>query len=180
MTKSDPTPVRVGQIWQDNDKRGYGRQVRIVEIVYIHIPGRRSEGRGTPHAIVELVTGRGRPWSGLRPGEPARAEPGRRTRIRLDRFRPTSTGYRLIQEGPGAGVRQVAAVSTPVGPDCPDACTDDAHVANCPTLTGRPPETDAEYERLYGQRHQDVTDDSWLWKDQIRWFFRQDYRNPKE
>ncbi len=50
------------------------------------------------HATVELVAERGRPWSGLKPGEPQRAEPGRRTKIRLDRFNPTSTGYRLVQD----------------------------------------------------------------------------------
>lgn len=74
MTEQTPTPA-VGQIWQDNDKRSYGRRVRIVEI------------DGT-HAVVELVTGRG-------VGH-ADAKPGRQTRIRLDRFRPISTGYRYV------------------------------------------------------------------------------------
>lgn len=69
-----PTPA-VGQIWQDNDPRGHGRQIRIVEIT------------GT-HALVELHVPRG-------VGH-LRAKPGRRTRIRLDRFRPTSTGYRYV------------------------------------------------------------------------------------
>jgi len=69
-----PAPA-VGQIWQDNDKRGYGRRIRIVEI----------DGA---YAVVELVTPR-------RVGHSA-AKPGRQTRIRLDRFRPTSTGYRYI------------------------------------------------------------------------------------
>ncbi|MFE2850624.1 hypothetical protein ACFXJO_05750 [Streptomyces lavendulae] len=71
-----PTPA-AGQIWQDNDKRGYGRSVRIVEI----------DGA---HAVVELVTPRGAGHDG--------AKPGRRTRIRLDRFRPISTGYRYVGE----------------------------------------------------------------------------------
>lgn len=71
---NDITPA-VGQIWQDNDPRGYGRRIRIVEI------------RDT-HAVVELHQPR-------RAGH-APAKPGRRTRIRLDRFRPTSTGYRYI------------------------------------------------------------------------------------
>ncbi|WP_442803620.1 hypothetical protein OG411_29815 [Streptomyces pseudogriseolus] len=69
-----PTPA-VGQIWQDNDPRTYGRKVRIVEI-------------GETHALVELHQPRGA-------GHNA-AKPGRRTRIRLDRFRPTSTGYRYL------------------------------------------------------------------------------------
>lgn len=72
MTET-PTPA-VGQIWQDNDPRSYGRRVRIVAI------------DGT-HAVVELHQPR-LPVSS--------AKPGRRTRIRLDRFRPTSTGYRYI------------------------------------------------------------------------------------
>jgi len=67
MTEETPTPA-VGQIWQDNDKRGYGRRVRIVEI------------DGT-HAVCEEVT-----------------RPRRRTRIRLDRFRATANGYRYIGE----------------------------------------------------------------------------------
>jgi hypothetical protein len=100
---TSPT-VRVGQVWEDCDKRAKGRRVRIVEIRNIHIPGRGSVGTGTPHAAVELVSERGRPWSGLRPGEPARAEPGRRTTIRLDRFRPTSSGYRLVEDVPEESV----------------------------------------------------------------------------
>lgn len=73
-----PTPQpAVGQVWQDNDPRGYGRKLRIVEI-------------SDTHAIVELVTARSVGHQ--------QAKPGRRTRIRLDRFRPTSTGYRYIGE----------------------------------------------------------------------------------
>jgi hypothetical protein len=75
MTET-PVPA-VGQIWQDNDKRGYGRRVRIVEI-------------DATHALVELVTPRS-------VGHGA-AKPGRQTRIRLDRFRPIATGYRYVGE----------------------------------------------------------------------------------
>lgn len=71
MTEHTPA---IDQIWADNDPRGYGRQVRIVEIQ-------------DTHAIVELY----------QPRHPvSSAKPGRRTRIRLDRFRPTSTGYRYV------------------------------------------------------------------------------------
>lgn len=63
-----------GQIWQDCDKRGYGRKLRVIAV-------------GQTHASVqEVVTG------------PTTRKP-RQTRIRLDRFRPTSTGYRLLSEG---------------------------------------------------------------------------------
>ncbi|KOU17048.1 MULTISPECIES: hypothetical protein [Streptomyces] len=71
-----PAPA-INQIWQDNDKRGYGRRVRIVEL-------------NATHATVELVVPRGAGHNG--------AKPGRRTRIRLDRLRPTSTGYRYVGE----------------------------------------------------------------------------------
>lgn len=67
--------VRVGQIWRDNDKRAKGRHVKVVEV------------DGT-HATVAL-------WM-TRSASSNTAMPGRRTRIRLDRFRPTSTGYTLI------------------------------------------------------------------------------------
>lgn len=71
-----PTPA-IGQIWADNDPRGYGRRVRIVEIT-------------DTHAVVELH----------QPRQPvSSAKPGRRTRIRLDRFRLTSSGYRYISGG---------------------------------------------------------------------------------
>lgn len=76
---TDPTVIRPGQIWQDNDKRSYGRKVRVVET-------------DTTHALVELYVPRG--------AGHLHAKPGRQTRIRLDRFRPTSTGYRLIQDAP--------------------------------------------------------------------------------
>jgi hypothetical protein len=72
-----PTPA-IGQVWQDNDPRGYGRKVRIVEI-------------GETHAVVELTVPRG--------AGHLHAKHGRRTRIRLDRFRPTSTGYRYVSGG---------------------------------------------------------------------------------
>ncbi|MYT26090.1 hypothetical protein GTW69_38470 [Streptomyces sp. SID7760] len=68
-----PAPA-VGQLWQDNDQRSYGRTVHIVEI-------------DDTHATVLLHQPR-LPVSS--------AKPGRRTRIRLDRFRPTSTGYRYV------------------------------------------------------------------------------------
>lgn len=73
MTEN-PQPA-IGQIWQDNDPRSYGRKVRIVEIA-------------DTHAVVELHQPRGAGHHG--------AKPGRRTRIRLDRFRPTGTGYRYV------------------------------------------------------------------------------------
>lgn len=72
-----PTPA-AGQIWQDNDPRSHGRKLRIIKI-------------DETHAVVELHQPR-LPVSS--------AKPGRRTRIRLDRFRPTSTGYRYVGNQP--------------------------------------------------------------------------------
>ena len=60
--------VKVGQVWQDCDKRFPNRRIRVLEIV-----GEK--------AVVQSV-------HGFTP----------KTRIRLDRFRPGSTGYRLVQD----------------------------------------------------------------------------------
>lgn len=80
---TQPTPdVRPGQIWADNDPRSAGRHLKVIEV-------------DTTHATMELVTPRGVGHH--------QAKPGRRTRSRLNRFRPTSTGYRLVTDVP-AGV----------------------------------------------------------------------------
>ena len=80
-----PATVKVAQVWADCDPRAAGRLVVVVAV------GRRQ-------AEVALVDQRGRPWSGLPDGAEQRARPGRRTMVRLDRFRPGSTGYRLVSE----------------------------------------------------------------------------------
>jgi hypothetical protein len=79
--------VRVGQVWESCDKRelptpwggrkGGQKRVRVQRIV---VDGTRR------YADCELVN----------------AEPGERkaTRIRIDRFRPTSTGYKLVKDIP--------------------------------------------------------------------------------
>lgn len=77
MNEKTPTPA-VGQVWADNDPRSASRRVQIVEI-------------DSTHAVVELYA----------PRQHER-EAGRRTRIRLDRFRPTSTGYRYVGTAGGA------------------------------------------------------------------------------
>lgn len=66
-TNHNPYDVQVGQVWIDNDSRGYGRRMEILEI-------------DETHAVTKSPSGR-----------------GRTTRIRLDRFRPNSTGYRLLR-----------------------------------------------------------------------------------
>ncbi|MDH6116871.1 hypothetical protein ABH930_000290 [Kitasatospora sp. GAS204A] len=72
--------VRPGQIWQDNDPRTHGRQLRIETVDTTHATA--VPVAVTPQGAVALL-------------------PGRATRIRVDRFRPTSTGYRLIQDVDG-------------------------------------------------------------------------------
>lgn len=69
--------VVVGQIWADNDWRSKGRTIRIIEV-------------GPSRAVVEVVTDVGG-------GKPRKR---RQTRILLNRLRPTSTGYRLVQDAP--------------------------------------------------------------------------------
>lgn len=64
-TTPNTPPVRIGQIWADNDKRSAGRRVEVVAV-------------DEKHATVKAAGGK------------------RLTRIRLDRFKPTSTGYTLV------------------------------------------------------------------------------------
>lgn len=68
---SNQTEPAVGQVWADNDPRSRGRLVHIVAL-------------DETHATVEVVQSP----AGVRP------QLGRRSRVRLDRFRPIRTGYR--------------------------------------------------------------------------------------
>ena len=70
------TTVRTGQVWADNDPRSAPRTVRVLEV-------------DDEKALVEVVT-------------PAAAatNAGARTRISVKRFRPTTTGYRLVEDVP--------------------------------------------------------------------------------
>ncbi|MDH2389353.1 hypothetical protein QCN29_11225 [Streptomyces sp. HNM0663] len=73
MTQPD---VRAGQVWADNDKRSKGRPVRVDEV----------DVRYAYCAVLTSATPGGRT--------------GQRTRIALERMRPTSTGYRLLDGAP--------------------------------------------------------------------------------
>lgn len=69
--------VQVGQIWADNDKRfNTGRKVRVDKI---------------------YDSGRAKCWSYYN-----NEALGRYVWIRVDRFKPNSTGYRLIQDSGAA------------------------------------------------------------------------------
>ena len=73
---SDVIEVKVGQVWEDWDIRHREspgrRRIKILEI---------KDGK----AIVQHPSGQ-----------------GTKTRIRLDRLKPTSTGYKLIEDVPAA------------------------------------------------------------------------------
>jgi hypothetical protein len=71
--------VKVGQVWADNDKRQ--RKARTVTVIAVQ---KEFDGvpLSNPYAVVKSST-------------------GRCTSVRLDRFRPTSTGYRLVQDVDG-------------------------------------------------------------------------------
>jgi hypothetical protein len=74
MAAQEVPDVQVGQVWADNDKRSAGRHVKVMAIEVLH-----------RQAVV-------------RPCSPTGQLTGSRvTRIRLTRFRPTSTGYRLVK-----------------------------------------------------------------------------------
>ena len=72
--------VMRGQVWEDSDRRSAGRTVRVLRVE-------------ADHAVVTVLTAR----IDASPGERHRAV-GAERRIRLDRFKPTSTGYRLVSE----------------------------------------------------------------------------------
>lgn len=82
-----PTPVRIGQIWQDNDPRhqeGSRWSARFVQ-VFTLVDG---------YAECYAVDADGK----LTERDDKRYRNGTPRRIRLDRFRPTSTGYRLHRD----------------------------------------------------------------------------------
>ncbi len=73
--------VKVGQVWIDNDARLLGR--RRVRIDHIEL---YKNEKGGGYAYCTVISDYNGPCN-------------RPTRIRLDRFKPTSTGYRLHEEG---------------------------------------------------------------------------------
>lgn len=93
-TAADLAPeVRVGQVWADNDRRCAGRYVKVLAIE----PARRRAdlyARDVPAKALVAACDQNGLTHFLRGKEQL-------TRIRLDRFRPTSTGYRLVCEARG-------------------------------------------------------------------------------
>ena len=93
-----PVPeVHVGSIWADNDSRSAGRTLRVDFIV-----GGEDDTPGNGAAICTILTNtaeaqeRSANYDGSFPRPADRRQ--KTTRISLSRFRPTSTGYRLIRD----------------------------------------------------------------------------------
>lgn len=73
--------VKVGQIWEGNDPRSAKRLLKVLEI---------KDGK----AVVQHPRGI-----------------GMKTKIKLSRFKPTSTGYKLVQDVPGEAAKEESDVS---------------------------------------------------------------------
>lgn len=67
----DTVEVKVGQVWEDNDPRQQKQGVAVRRIKVLEI----ADGK----ALCQHPSGQ-----------------GRKTKIRLDRFRPTKSGYKLV------------------------------------------------------------------------------------
>lgn len=87
MTNRDQEIVKPGQVWADNDKRSGQRTLRVERLTeYLYSSGGLIGP--VPYAVCTVLTDRS--------GKPVKS--GRRVEIRVSRFRPTSTGYRLVSE----------------------------------------------------------------------------------
>jgi hypothetical protein len=73
------TEVKPGQVWQDNDPRSVGYKHIILEI---------TEKNGEPAALIRY-------WP---EGNNSSGKPEGLRKILLRRYRPNSTGYRLIKD----------------------------------------------------------------------------------
>jgi hypothetical protein len=79
--------VRVGSVWADNDPRSAGRTLRVDAI---------DGGK----AVCTILTN----TDSANVGWQQRDMRGKQTRISLTRFKPTSTGYRLVEDVPAEPV----------------------------------------------------------------------------
>lgn len=90
-------PVAVGQVWADNDKRAQGRTLRVNKLEEGPIPMRRGFGAPevTTYAVCTILTDRTGQVD-LLGSVDHRTAVGRTVRIRVDRMKPTATGYRFV------------------------------------------------------------------------------------
>jgi hypothetical protein len=75
--------VAAGQVWADNDARSAGRTLRVDKVI-------------GEHAWCMVLTDMEQRATG------AKTTVGKSTRIKLSRFRPTSTGYRYLRDAEAA------------------------------------------------------------------------------
>ena len=87
------TDVRVGQVWADNDPRSRGRTIKVHAI-----EGTKAvcSVLTNDHEVQTYVDGRkARPaWA----RNAFQDQRGKIVRISLSRFKPTSSGYKLVQD----------------------------------------------------------------------------------
>lgn len=89
--------VRPDQVWADNDKRSAGRTVRVLAV---------TDKGGGPRAEVEILTNTDDNQRLIDVGSPhVRDMRGKHAHIAVRRFRPNSTGYRLLQDVPAEFTR---------------------------------------------------------------------------
>lgn len=96
---SEQPTVRVGQAWADNDPRNEGRTLKVLDVqnggVTCEIV---TNSTNQQERIDDMAVGRGLSW--YRPVD----RRGKTTTISVSRFRPTSSGYRLVEDVPaGSG-----------------------------------------------------------------------------
>jgi hypothetical protein len=78
------TDVKPGQIWADNDPRSAGRTLRVERI---------ENGKAVCTVLTNITPSK----EDLRRGVLVSDRRGETTRISLARFKPTSSGYRLVE-----------------------------------------------------------------------------------
>jgi hypothetical protein len=93
---TDLPDVRPGQIWADNDKRSKGRTLQVDQII-------SDRTSGDLVAVCKILTNADSTQREL--DDPkilwsSRDMRGQRVRVKVSRMRPTSTGYRLMQDVP--------------------------------------------------------------------------------
>lgn len=76
--KRESTKVKKGQLWQDWDCRFRNAKPRLIRVIEIHTPNCFVNGCFS-HAICRNV------------------DTAKKTKIKLRRFKPNSTGYKLIK-----------------------------------------------------------------------------------
>ena len=86
--------VKPGQVWADNDWRAKGRTLRVDEVKKAvnsdHLYALCTVLTNSDSTQADLDSPAGRIW--------AKDTRGKKVQIRVDRMRPTSTGYRLLED----------------------------------------------------------------------------------